>query len=136
MPRQQLLDVEVRDGVARRLGVERLPERVVPVAADRRLDRPSPGARPADDEREVLARQPAPAHELAQTAVRLGRAGDDEQARGVAVEAMDDARAVRLLPARDVVAEQPVYERPACMAGRGMDDDPRGLVDDEEVLVL
>ena len=42
-----------------------------------------------------------------------GPAGDDEQARRVAVEPVDDARPVRLVPALDVVGEQPVHERAA-----------------------
>ena len=68
--------------------------------------------------------------------MRLVRARDDEQARRVAVEPVDDSRPLRLLAARDRVAEQPVDERPARVAGRRMHDDARRLVDDEQVLVL
>ena len=57
VPRQQLLDLEVRDRLARRVGVERVPQRVAPVAPDRGVDRAAPRPRPADDEREVLARR-------------------------------------------------------------------------------
>ena len=51
----EALDLEVRDGVARSAGVERVAHRVVAVAADRRLDSPATRARPSADEREVLA---------------------------------------------------------------------------------
>ena len=50
---EQPLDLEVRDGVARRVGVERVPRRLAAVAADRRLDPPRARARPAADERQV-----------------------------------------------------------------------------------
>ena len=75
-------------------------------------------------------------HELLEAPVRLRRARDDEEARRVAIEAVHDARPVRLLPALDVVGEQPVHERSLRVPGRGMHDDARGLVDDEEMLVL
>ncbi len=64
------------------------------------------------------------------------RARDDEQARRVAVEPVDDAGPLLVVAAGRVEREQPVHERAAAMAAGGMDDDPRGLVDDEEVLVL
>src|SRR3954447_16946286 len=44
---EQALDLEVGDGVARRLRVERHPRGLAAVAADRRLDLPAPRARPA-----------------------------------------------------------------------------------------
>src|SRR5947209_19223214 len=52
--RQQLDDLEVRDGVARRVRVERVTCGMTPVAADRRLDPSRARARPAGDERQVL----------------------------------------------------------------------------------
>ena len=56
--RQQLDDLEVRDGLARRVCVERVPLRVVAVPADRRFDRPAMETRAARDEREILASRP------------------------------------------------------------------------------
>ena len=50
------LDLEVRDRVARRVGVGRHPRAHAPVPADRRLDRPGARRRAALDERDVLAR--------------------------------------------------------------------------------
>ena len=136
VPRQQLLDLEMRHRVARRIGVERLPERVVAVAPDRSVDRAAQRARPSGDERDVLARERARLHELLQPAVRLGRAGDDEQPRRVAVEPVHDAGPLRLVSTFDVVGEQPVHERPARVPGRRMHDETRRLVDDEQMLVL
>jgi hypothetical protein len=49
--REQLRQLELRDRLPRDLGVERVPQRIAAVAADRRLDPPPAGARPADDER-------------------------------------------------------------------------------------
>src|SRR5438128_1473376 len=76
--RQQLDDLEVRDGVARRIRVERVARGMTPVAADPRLDPSRARARPADDERQVLALEPPSADERLQAPVRFGRAGDDE----------------------------------------------------------
>ncbi len=121
--RQQLLHLEVRDRLAWRVGVERVAERIVAVAADRRLDRAAPRPRPPDDERDVLTRECTRVHELLKAPVRLRRARDDEQPRGVAVEPVHDPGPVGLLPALDVVGEQPVHERSGRMPGRRMDDE-------------
>ena len=67
--------------------------------------------------------------------MRLGRARDDEQAGGVAVEAVDDPRAL-LLPTRRAVRQQRLRERALGVPGAGVNDDTRRLVDDEEMLVL
>jgi len=79
MSRQELLHLEMRHGVARRIGVEGLSERVVAVTPDRGVDRAPQRTRPSADKCDVLPRQRAGLHELLQPAVRLGRAGDDEQ---------------------------------------------------------
>jgi hypothetical protein len=89
----------------------------------------------ADDECEVVALDRAVPHERLQPPVRFLRARDDHQPGGVAVEPVHDPRPVRVA-ARDVVPEEAVHERPGPVAGRGVHDDSRGLVDDEEVLVL
>src|SRR5215218_2569341 len=51
----EALDVEVRDRLAWRVGVERVPEWIGAVAPDRRLDPPRPGSWAAVDERQVRA---------------------------------------------------------------------------------
>ena len=132
---EHALDLEVRDGGARRVGVERLPRRLGAVAADRGLDRAAQGARPAAHERQIGALELVAADEPLQASVRFLRARDDEQARRVAVEAVDDARPLRVA-AGGAVLQQAVHERPARVAGRRVDDDARRLVDDEQVLVL
>src|SRR5438046_7405147 len=73
---QQLLDVEVRHRVARRVGVERLPQGVVPVSPDRCVDRAASRAWPPDDEGEVLTYDLACLDQLLEPAMRLGRARD------------------------------------------------------------
>ena len=105
------------------------------VAADRRLDPPAPRARPASNEREVLALERAPPNEALQPAECLLAPRHHEQTRRVAVEAVDDARALRRPAGRTAAAQRP-RERSPRAAGPGMDDDTRWLVDDQQVLVL
>jgi hypothetical protein len=134
MASNELGDLEMGDGLARRVRVERLPGRIVPVTADRRLDLPTPRARPAPNERDVVALERTAPYELLETLVRFVRARDDKEAGGVAVEPMDDSGPV-LLPAPGL-SDQAVDERPGPMARARMHDDPGRLVDDEEMLVL
>ena len=54
----------------------------------------------------------------------------------VAVEPVDDARALGLLAALDLAGEQPVDDRAVRVAGRRVDDDAGRLVHDQQVLVL
>src|SRR6266516_1287233 len=49
---------------------------------------------------------------------------------------MDDAGAFRHVTARDPALEQRLHEGPTRVARRGMDDHPRRLVDNEQLLVL
>ena len=64
--------------------------------------------------------------------------GDDEEARGVLVEAVDDPRARRAADAAQVgaVEEKGVDERPRVVAGGRVDDETRRLVDEDDVRVL
>jgi hypothetical protein len=133
--RELLLDLEVRDGVARPVGVQRLPRRVTPVPTDRCLDTPCPRARAGADKRQVRPLELAPLDEPLDSRVRLLRAGHDQQSRGVPVEPVHDPR-TPLLPTRGPTVEHPVHERSCRVAGRRVDDDPSGLVDDKQVLVL
>jgi hypothetical protein len=135
VPRQELHDLEVRDRLARRVGVERHARRLAPVAADRRLDPSAARARAAPHERQVLPLDLALTQRRLEPLVCLVRAGHDQQPRRVAVEAVDDARPVRVLPARRL-PDEPVDERARASAGAGVHGDAGGLVDDEQVLVL
>src|SRR6478752_5300192 len=127
--RQKLTDSKVSDRIAGRIGGERMPQSVAPVAADRRFD--PAAARPwsPDDERDVMTIELMAAHELLQPAVRLLRARDYHQPRRVTVEPVDDAGPVGI-SAGDVVLEQPVDECPGCMPGCRVNDEPGRLVDD------
>ena len=122
------------DRLARRVGVEREPDRVVAVTADRRLDPAGARCRDAANERGIRALERAFPDEVGKAAVRLLGARDDHQARRVAVEPMDDAGPSRL-PAGNGAGEQ-VDERSARPARAWMDDEAGRLVDDGEVLVL
>src|SRR5437763_17045103 len=75
--RQQLDELEVRDRVPRRVGVERVAQRITAIPADRSLDASGARTGTADDECEVAPFQRAAADERLQPAVRLLRARDD-----------------------------------------------------------
>src|SRR3954468_9170032 len=102
-------------GAARRVGVERLPRRVGAVAADRRLDRAAPGARPAAHQREVGALELVAADEPLQALVRLPGARDAKRPRRVAGEAVHDPGPLGLA-AGGAVLQEAVHERPARVA--------------------
>ena len=98
---EKLGHLELGHGLAGCVGVERLPRRVVPVAADRRLDPTPPRARPAADEREVVALDLPARNQILKALVSLLRAGDNEEPGSVTVEPVDDSRAICLpAPAR------------------------------------
>ena len=61
-------------------------------------------------------------------------AGDNEQAAGALVESVNDAGALRVLPAAEDLAEL-VDKGRAMVGGRRVDDEPGRLVDDGERLV-
>ena len=105
------------------------------VAADRRVDRPAPRARLADDERDVLARRArgvARAAAAARTPPATGRRRAGPTCRG---RGGGRSRPV-LLPARGSRSGERLRERAARVPGRRVHDDAGGLVDDEEMLVL
>jgi hypothetical protein len=133
--RQELVHLEMRDGLPRFVRVERPAKGVVAVTADRGVDAPAARARPTADEGNVVALQPTLAHELLEEAVRLLGPSDDQEAGGVAVETVDDARTLRV-PSRNATVEQGVDKRPLLVPRCRVHDEPRRLVDDEQMLVL
>ena len=135
MRRQDLDDLELGHGVLRGVGIERAARRVALVSADRCLDAPTAGARPAADEGEVLPLEGAAPHEPLEAVICLLCPGDDQEARGVAVEAVDDARTFQLA-SRETAVQRALYERSGGVTRARVDDEPGGLVHDEEVLVL
>ena len=135
MRRQQLEHLQVSDRLARSVGVERHAGRVPAVTADGASMRPrQERGLPRTSARYSRVERSAP-HERLKPSVRLRGAGDDEQTRGVAVEAVHDAGPVGLAAA-DPMYEQAVDERAARTSGAWMNCDAGGLVDDEQVLVL
>jgi hypothetical protein len=110
---------------------------------DRRLDRAAARGRAPDHEGEVLAFDLAALQRALKPRVGELRARDDEQPGGIAVEAVDDAGALRVAAGRlgrsgrrrGALREQ-LGERVLAVALGGVDDDSGGLVDDEQVLVL
>src|SRR5258705_8286852 len=72
-----LAHLELGDRLTRLVGVERLPQRVAPIAPDRRLDPAAAGSRASDDERDVVPFQCPAADQILQTAVSLLGPGDD-----------------------------------------------------------
>ena len=85
VPVEQALDLEVRDRLARRVGVERVARRLAAVAADRRLDPAGPRARPTADERLVAPLERPRSDELlqpARTPPRCGRRRAGRRCRG------------------------------------------------------
>ena len=115
---EQLLELEVRDRRARRVGVERVPHAVAAVAADRRVDRPAPRARLADDEREVLAHELAPAHEPLQLPRAPRASAPRPSARTCRGRGGGRSPAALLLPARGAGERERVRERAARVARR------------------
>ena len=89
----------------------------------------------ADADRLVLAVDLARGERLGERGARRLAARDDQEPRGVLVEPVHDAGARQLREPR-VVREQRVLQRVVRIAGAGMHDEARRLVDDQDVLVL
>ncbi len=83
----------------RRVGIAAVP-------ADRRVDPPASRARAPAHEREVAALDLARPDRRLERRVRVLRARDDEEARGVAVEPVDDPRPLRIVAARRAEREE------------------------------
>ena len=99
------------------------------------------GTAPHDRQIGALQRSgPAVIGELVRQALmRAVVLGHDEQAGGVLVEPMHDARPLHAADARQAVAamgDERVHERAGLMSRRRVDDQPGRLVDDDEVVVL
>jgi hypothetical protein len=133
---EELEQLELGHGVSGEVGIEGDARRIMAVAPDRRLDPSAARARAPPHERDVLAYDLPPAEHPLEAPVDVVRAGDDQQPRRVAVQPVDDAGPLGLVAARDRVGREPMDERAARVPGRGVDDDARRLVDNEQVLVL
>ena len=131
---ERAIEREVGAGLARKVAADRHARAHGRVAPDRRLDRAAARARATLDQREVFALDLPRGERLLQQPVGLLGAGDHEQARGVAVEAVHDAGALRIA-ARGDAGEQ-LRERALAVPPRGVHHEAGGLVDDEQVLVF
>ena len=100
---------------------------------------PSARLRNAVDDREIAPVDRMRGELLRQALVRDVGLGDDQQARRVLVDAVDDARPRNAADARQrsaAMVEQRVDQRAVEIARRRVDDQPGGLVDDQQMLVL
>ncbi len=131
---EQLEHLEMGPRVARRCPRYRHPVAPARGAPDRGVDRSGARTHPALRERKVDPLHLAAPDLLLQRPVGLVGAGDDHQAAGPSVEAMNDSRALGILAAREQVAELVDQGRPGVRGGR-MHDESGGLVDDREMLV-
>ena len=104
--RQRAVDLEVRDRRLGGVGVRRHARAHAAIAADRRLDRPGSSRRATLDQREVLAAHRARRERRLQRAVDVLALGDDEQARGLAIEPVHDPGAPLVLAAGDPAGQR------------------------------
>ena len=103
-------------------------------AADRRVDRSGARGEAPTRQGQIEALDLAALHLGLEGGVRRVGSGDDQQAAGALVEAVDDARAPRVPPTAEDLA-QLVDQGRAAMRGRRVDDEAGGLVDHGERLV-
>ena len=115
------------------------PLPVRPVPGDGQVDGPAVGLEAPDDHRLIL-----PVEGVVPELIRQGQVGRvifrrDQQAAGVPVDAVDDAGADHPADPRQAVpavVKQGVDQGAVGVAGGGVDHQPHGLVDDDDVLVL
>ena len=128
-------ELEMGDRLARRVGVEREADRVVAVAADRRLDPAGARCRDAADERRYTCARAR----VSGRASERRLCASSERATTIRPDVSRSSRwtmpGPARLPAGDGAGEQ-VDERSARPARARMDDEAGRLVDDGEVLVL
>src|SRR5881397_2233426 len=108
------------------------------MARDRRLDVHRTLAQMAPYKRRVHACDRAPLDGAGESPVREITLRDDEQPRGVAVETMHDAgpALARAFRQRRPSPHEHVHETVAPVAGTGVHDESRRLVEHREMLVL
>jgi hypothetical protein len=139
--REPLDDLDVRDRAFAGLHARRVAQPVRRMTPVHRRDRPC--LRRADGQREVAPLDVVRSEESLQSLARRLVLRDDHHAGRVLVQAMHDPRpqmrAVCPIVRVRVEAtsrEQPVHERPVRVPTRWVNDEPRRLVEHEEVRVL
>ena len=111
---------------------------MVGVAADRRLDAPGRGGHCPQCQAQIRLLYAARLQLRHQTRLRLVVLRDHEQAAGIPIQAMYDPRPLHPGDATvlGVAGQQGVDQSSVPMAGCRMDDQARGFVDDQHVVVL
>ena len=130
---ERLDQLELGDRVARPVGLERHPGRIAAITADGRLDAAAARAGPAAHERNVRPADVAPPQLRLQAGVGAGIAGHKQESGRVPVEPVDDARAAGI--AARTGARQRIHQGRCGVAGHGVHEQARGLVDHHQVLV-
>ena len=108
-------------------------------AGERRVDRAFGRLRNAGDDRQVAPVDAVGGELLGQPLMGDVVLGDDQQARRILVDPVDDPgprHAADAATGSAAMMEQRVDQRPVAVAGGGMDDQPGGLVDHQQMLVL
>jgi len=93
------------------------------------------GDNPPPDQRLIRALDPPALHGRNQKAMGIERAGDQQTATGVLVQAMDQTRPGQTFQA-PIKMQQCVDQRALGMAGAGVHDQTRRLVDNQQLLLL
>ena len=132
---QRALDLEVRDRLVRVVGVGGDASANAPVAAQRRVDRAAPRRRAALDQREVLAGDLARAQRGLQRGMRRAPTRASSSSPDVSRSSRWTTPGRSGGPAGHAARER-LHERPLLVPAAWMHDDPRRLVDHEQVLVL
>ena len=129
--------VEFRDRLAA-AGDHRHSLPVLDVTADGRLDAGRRIGHLTHHDRPVATAHHPLLQLAGERAMRLVIARDNDQAGGVAVEPVDDTRPLRPADRRPsrTAGEQSVNQRAGGMAGSGMHDEARRLIDDDQVVIL
>src|SRR5262249_14255582 len=116
---------------------DRHPLPLMWMTADRPIDRAAGGARLAEHDRKIGLLHPPIVERACERRVRARGARDDENARRLLVEPVNDARTIVILLRGDEPSmEERVDDRAAPRPGSRMDDDAGRLVDRDELLVL
>ena len=135
IPRERSLEREMGARAACGVAAHRHARARARVSADRRLHGARARRRPALHERKVLARYLASRERALEQRVDLVAARHQHQARGVAIEAVHDPRALRVNAARGDPGEQ-LRQRALLVAPPGVHDEARRLVHHQQVLIL
>ena len=111
---------------------------IVGVAPERLIDAHLVGVEMPPAERRVAPRDRPRRERPTQRRVCAIGLGDDQEPRGLLVEAMHEPHALRPAPRRQRLSasEERIHQRPRPVPGRGMHHHPRRLVDDHQILVL